>query len=930
MFKSSEFLGRIHSDLEGPFPRTRQGYWYYISFLEKNTGLLDVKPLKFKDNALTALKNYKALQEKQSGRQLKVLHTDKRGEYMGEFDDYLKEIDIIHKITAPYLPEQNRKAERVYRTIMGPVRAILAQQKLPKSLWAEIAKAVVYLRNRSPISQGTTTAYENLKSEKPYLGHLRILGCRVWVHIPKEKRKKLDDRSYQGIHVGYEGTNQYRVYDPHSGRVSVTRDVHFDEAHRYDKKDLKPQDFADDEWHKEDDELFADPTDIIDASEPFSEFSTIPQRSSETNPYFDNSRNSSPLSDIPDSVGDEEHYEEDDATPEDQLRRETEEWSRLQLNRGDRDSGIQPSDATPKRSRQDRLAEPTPGTRQSARIKEKTPTSANVMRSISATSSIPKSHIHMVTVLANLNAGYDNSGPDKPLTIKEAMATPYWKDFEKAMHIEFQSLIENDTWEYRDAPSGRAVLTGRWVFKIKKDRWGKILKFKARWVAHGYKQQEGLDYTETFASVIKPMSWKSMMGMSAKRGYRIRQMDVITAFLYGFLDEEIYIMQPTMFEDGTTRVCFLKKALYGLKQAPRVWYQTLLDFLRKLDFHKTEADHGLFVSADKTMFIAVYVDDLLLFGADIDPRIDDVMQNLRDRFRMTDLGDVSHYLGMEVDVDLNKKTITLRQSTYLKKILGRYGMSDCRPAKIPISPGVANSLTVYEDKAEKSIVALYQSAVRALMWPAMHSRLDLAYSVGVLSRFCSNPRLIHVELVKRVLRYVSGTLHLGLTYDREADTPDDVIGYTDSDFAGSKPDQKSTGGYVFMLAGATISYSSKLQSIVALSTCEAEYVAMCEARKEAVWLGYLLAELGFWKRSTPVILYADNQGSIALLNNPEFHRRTKHIDVRFHWICEAVSIKQLNIVFILTAEIAADGLTKGLSTPGFSDFCRMIGMSTGL
>ena len=258
---------------------------------------------------------------------------------------------------------------------------------------------------------------------------------------------------------------------------------------------------------------------------------------------------------------------------------------------------------------------------------------------------------------------------------------------------------------------------------------------------------------------------------------------------------------------------------------------------------------------------------------------------------MTDLGDVLHYLGMEVDVDLNKKTITFRQSTYLKKILGQYGMSDCRPAKIPISPGVANSLTVYEDKAEKSTIAWYQSAVGALMWPAMHSRPDLAYSVGVLSHFCSNPGLTHVELVKHVLQYLSRTLELGLTFNEEADTSDDVIEYTDSDFAGSKTDRKSTGGYVFMLAGAAISHSSKLQSIVALSTCEVGYVAICEAGKKAVWLGYLLAELRFWKRSILITLYADNQGSIALSNNPEFHRQTKHIDVRFYWIREVVSMK---------------------------------------
>ncbi len=178
---------------------------------------------------------------------------------------------------------------------------------------------------------------------------------------------------------------------------------------------------------------------------------------------------------------------------------------------------------------------------------------------------------------------------------------------------------------------------------------------------------------------------------------------------------------------------------------------------------------------------------------------------------MTDLSDVSHYLGMEVDVNLGKKTITFRQLIYLKKILERYGMSNCKPAKIPISLGVANSLIAYENQAEKGTVAWYQSAVGALRWPAIHSRPDLAYSVGVLSRFCRNPGPTHVELVKHVLRYVSGTLELGLKFDGEADTSDDVIGYTDSDFAGSKPDQKSTRGYVFMLAGAAISHSSKLQ-----------------------------------------------------------------------------------------------------------------------
>ena len=243
----------------------------------------------------------------------------------------------------------------------------------------------------------------------------------------------------------------------------------------------------------------------------------------------------STVSDILDPVGDKEHDEEDDTTSEN-------EKSYWQLNSKDRDSDIQISDTTPKQSHLDWLTEPTPSTLQSVHIKDKTTASANFMRSISIFPLVPKSHIDIVIMLVNFNARCDDSGSDEPLSLRGAMAFPYWNNIEKAMHLEFQSLIENDTWEYRDVLLDQAMLTGRWVFKIEKDRWDKILKFKARWVVHVYKQQEGLDYTDTFTSVIKSMSWKSMMDVSIKRGYQICQMDVINAFLYGFLDEEIYIM----------------------------------------------------------------------------------------------------------------------------------------------------------------------------------------------------------------------------------------------------------------------------------------------------------------------------------------------------------------------------------------------------
>ncbi len=268
------------------------------------------------------------------------------------------------------------------------------------------------------------------------------------------------------------------MYDPQSGWVSITTNLYFDRVHRYEKKDLKPEDFADDEWNKEDDELFADPTDIFDADEPILELNSIPHKGSETNFYSQESRSSSQLSDISDSGGDK-RIENNNDIPDDQLRRETEEKSHLQFNKRDRDSSIQPSDIVTKQYCQGQVADPTPDSRQYTCIKDKTTTSVNLMCSVSTTPSVFKSHIHIVTVLANLNARYDDSGSDEPLFLEEAIVSPHWKNFEKAMYIEFKSLIENDTWKYKNAPSDRAILTGCWVFNIQKDRWSKILKFKA-------------------------------------------------------------------------------------------------------------------------------------------------------------------------------------------------------------------------------------------------------------------------------------------------------------------------------------------------------------------------------------------------------------------------------------------------------------------
>ncbi len=257
------------------------------------------------------------------------------------------------------------------------------------------------------------------------------------------------------------------------------------------------------------------------------------------------------------------------------------------------------------------------------------------------------------------------------------------------MQAEYDFLIENETWELTSTPENRQVITGRWCFKLKKDRNGQILKCKARWVAHSFKQDEGIDFVETFAAVIKPMSYKCLFGVNFKRGYKIRQMGVVTAFLYGFLDEVIYAEQPHLFELRAQLVCRFRKALYWLKQALQVWYQTIADFLKKLGLERLELDYGIFVSEDRQFFLALHDDDLLLFGFD-ESCLLNIQDQLRTSFKMTDLGEISHYLVSEVDVETER--ISLRKTTYIKKILERFQMTDCKLSSIPMNPGVASSL----------------------------------------------------------------------------------------------------------------------------------------------------------------------------------------------------------------------------------------------
>ena len=308
------------------------------------------------------------------------------------------------------------------------------------------------------------------------------------------------------------------------------------------------------------------------------------------------------------------------------------------------------------------------------------------------------------------------------------------------------------------------MLTGRWVFKIKYGNDGQVLRYKARWVVHGYKQKEGMDYTHTWAGVVKSPSYRTLFAIAAERRLHAEQMDIVTAFLYGLVDELIYVTQPEGFIKDPDLVCQLIKALYDLKQAPRVWYGVIKAFLKELGFNSCESDHSVFVSKDKKTFIAVYVDDLLIFCANMS-YIRVIKGKLAARFKMTDLGPAQHYLGIEVIRTGN--SILLRQRTYLIKVLERFGMDKCKPVGSPMDPGLANVMMPATDgqQAHPDTIHWFGAAVGCLMYAGTQTRPDLSYALSLISRYLHNPDSTHVVVVQHIFRYVKDTLDYDVEYE---------------------------------------------------------------------------------------------------------------------------------------------------------------------
>ncbi|KAE8679209.1 Retrovirus-related Pol polyprotein from transposon TNT 1-94 [Hibiscus syriacus] len=510
----------------------------------------------------------------------------------------------------------------------------------------------------------------------------------------------------------------------------------------------------------------------------------------------------------------------------------------------------------------------------------------------------------------------------EPLIYQEAINSSDASLWMMAMQEEIEALHKNNTWDLVPLLQGRKPIGNKWVFKIKRNGDDQVERYRARLVVKGYAQKEGIDFNEIFSPVVLLTTVRVVLAMCATLNLHLEQLDVKTAFLHGNLEEEIYMLQPEGFEEDEKKnlVCRLNKSLYGLKQAPRCWYKRFDSFIMCLGYNRLTDPCAYFKRSGDNDFVILllYVDDMLVAGPNKD-HIEELKAQLAREFEMKDLGSANKILGMQIHRDRSNRKIWLSQKKYLKKILSRFNMQDCKPISTPLSINFKLSSSMSpsnkEERMEMSRVP-YASAVGSLMFAMICTRPDIAQAVGVVSRYMANPGKEHWNTVKRILRYIKGISNVALCYEGSNLL---INGYVDSDYAGDLDKSKSTTGYVFKVAGGAVSWISKLQSIVATSTIEAEYVAATQASKEAIWLKMLLEELGH--NQEYVSLFCDSQSAFHLARNPTFHSRIKHIRVQYHFIREKVEEGTVDMQKIHTKDNIADFMTKAINANKFT-WCR--------
>ncbi|PRQ60643.1 putative RNA-directed DNA polymerase [Rosa chinensis] len=877
----------VHSDIWGPVLESYDGFKYFVTFVDDFTRITWLYLLKLKSEVVDVFKDFHKLIITQFSSSVHILRSDNGSEYMSNnMSQYLSSQGIVHQTSCVGTPQQNGIAERKNRDILEKTRVLMFQMNVPKKFWSQGVLTATYLINRLPSKVlAFKSPLEVLKGRKIDLSHLKVFGCTCFVHIQAYQRDKLDPRADKCVFLGYSSTQKgYKRYNLATRKLIVSKDVRFDEVTPYFTRkscDTGQGEFLSDLFPSPNLPIVEDCNPSINPVVPVQEAPALPTVE-DCNPSINPAV---PVQEVPAILSDPEIDMQSVAEPHDvQYVVEPPAPPVVVLRRNP------PQERGPPSKLKDYVT-------YNARYQ---------MSHFISYKNFSSAHSAFLSVLDNTH---------EPQSFEEANHLAEWK---QAMADELQALNDNNTWSIVQIPKGKKAVGCRWIYKTKFHSDGTVERHKARLMARGFTQTYGVDYKETFAHVAKMNTVRVLLSVAVNHAWPLYQMDVKNAFLHGDLEEEIYMKLPPGHSQShdPNIVCKLHKAIYGLKQSPRAWYAKLSSVLEEVGFHRSNADSSLFIRIGSTskLLVLIYVDDLIVTGDNVE-EIELLKQSLRSRFAIKDLGILKYFLGIEMAT--SHKGLFLNQRNYVLDLLQDADMKDCKPARTPLDSKL--QLNVLSEPL--SNLTSYQRLVGKLIYLTI-TRPDIAYAVSIVSQFMHAPTLAHLHIIKRILRYLKGSVGRGILMKNNGNTH--IMGYTDSDWADNSLDRKSTTGFCTFVGGNLVTWKSKKQTVVARSSAEAEYRAMTSTACELIWLKCLLSDLGFLS-SQPMSLFCDNQAAMHIASNPVFHERTKHIEVDCHYIRDQVQSKIIDTHYTQSHDQLADIFTKSLSTAQFHSILGKLG-----
>lgn len=518
---------------------------------------------------------------------------------------------------------------------------------------------------------------------------------------------------------------------------------------------------------------------------------------------------------------------------------------------------------------------------------------------------------------------------EPPVHFSDVRHSPDEAQWKEAIKKELENMVRNGVLEEAELPTTRHAISSRWVFTLKQDAVGQVVQHKARLVAKGYQQIPGIDFDETFSPTASFAGLRIFLTMCAAQDLDMGQCDIKSAFLESDLEEELYLKSPEGFELPPGKVFRLRKALYGLKQSPRTWNAALDVYLRAEGFIPFDSDPCIYSRGKGAdlFYLYVYVDDML-FGS-TEANIRDFQTRLANRFTLSSTGAGTRFLNLNLIRNRTQRTILMQQSSHVRNLVEYCQMENVRPQKSPMKPTTRLTALTDRDKVMHNLPGTevsYRSVVGKLMYLATKTRLDISFAVGCVSRFQEKPGQQHWSAVQGIVAYLKGTADHGILLGGNAQDALTLKGYADADWAEDQDSRQSTSGYVYLLGSSPISWRSKLQKLVSLSSCEAEVYSLTDASKECIWLRRLLSEFGIAQNDATWI-NEDNMSAIHLMSSDGFHQRTKHLDTRFKMVKQLIKNSVLRLMHCPTKDMAGDILTKPMHGPKHSYLKKLIGMN---